>query len=222
MVQLKTVEDQLKEIGSHFRFFGRPEIRELAKVLMPGERIASATNGFYEGGFAMLCVTDQRLLLIDKKPMYLTIEDVRFDMIAEIDFNHRLLNATARVFSTNKALTFTSWNHERLRKLIEYLQHRVMQIRMQHMHVGSPMQTQFLPHEQQPQLPPPRQQANDRRYIPAQAPHIVPSLAYLAMQDGEAAKTTAMPAQGLPTPHVTNPFTKVPLLSRRRKFPSFY
>ena len=216
MVQLHTVESQLKDIGSLFKFFGRPEIRELAKVLMPGEKIAAATNGFYEGGFALLCVTDQRLLLIDKKPLFLTIEDIRFDMIAEIDFNHRLLNATARVYSTNKAVTFTSWNHERLRRVIEYLQHRVMQIRLQHMHVGSPMQAQFSQPEQPAQLPPPQQQTNDRRYIPAQSPHIVPSLAYLAMQERESTSTA------LPTPRVTNPFAKVPLLTRRRKFPSFY
>jgi Bacterial PH domain len=192
MIQLHHVETQLKDIGCNFRFIGRPEVKELAKILQPGETIAHAVNGYYEGGFALLVVTDQRLLLIDKKPMFLTIEDVRFDMIAEIDFNHRLLNATARIFSMNKSLVFTTWNHARLRILIDHLQHKVMQLRTgQH-------------------IPAVQQQFTD-------APVAEPgpfTVAQVAM-GGAANNATMQPA-------VRNPYTRMPLLSRRRKFPSFY
>lgn len=229
MVTLQEVESQLKEIGCNFRFFGRPEIKELAKILQPGETIARATNGLYEGGFALLCVTNERLLLIDRKPMFLTIEDVRFDMIAEIDFNHRLLNATVNIYSTNKSLTFTSWNHDRLRKLVEHLQQRVMQIRHQHAaavgeQLHTRMQEQFGRFQQQPTRPhqyiavpaTPDQnttyQSSTTGSVPqeSESQAIIAPLAYLAMQNGGAPAQTA------------NPYGKVPLLARRRKFPSFY
>lgn len=210
MVHIQQVEEQLKAIGCNFRFFGRPEIRELTKILLPGETIAQCTNGYYEGGVALLCVTDHRLLLIDRKPMYLTIEDLRFDMISEIDFNHRLLNATARIFSTNKSLVFTSWNHARLRKLTEYLQHRVVQIRNQQYHTL--MQDQFA--VQPAALP--------QQITPAEQTYAPPALAQVAIQ-GIGSNTTA----GTQTPltvaaRPTNPYTKIPLLTRRRKFPRFY
>lgn len=197
MVELHHVETQLKDIGCNFRFFGRPEVRELAKILQPSEVIAHAVNGYYEGGFALLVVTDQRLLLIDRKPMFLTIEDIRFDMIAEIDFNHRLLNATARIFSMNKSLVFTTWNHERLRVLIDHLQHRVMQFRTgQHLPA---VQDQFSP------APVAQQQ-------PVGAPFTVAQVA----MGGASAGAAAQPMTG------RNPYSRMPLLSRRRKFPSFY
>ena len=126
---INSLEEQLKRIGCNFRFWGKAELRELANVLLPGETINHCINGMYEGGFAMLCATDQRVLLIDKKPMYLTIEDIRFDMIAELDYNHRLLNASTLICTPNKTLRFTAYNHARLRKFYLYVQQRVMDIR---------------------------------------------------------------------------------------------
>lgn len=139
MVRLNAVEAQLERIGCNFRFWGRPEIRELPKVLMNDEEIAGAVNGRYKGGGALLVVTNYRLLLIDRKPLFLTTEDVRFDMIAELDFNARLLNSTIYVVTPTRELRFTSWSHHRLRVILNYTQQRVMEVR-QHF-----LQQQFAP-----------------------------------------------------------------------------
>lgn len=129
MVSLNSVEQQLKQIGCNFRVWGRAELKELCEILLPGEKIAQAVNGQYEGGFAMLVATDFRVLLIDKKPKYLTLKDVRFDMITELDFSSRMLNSTIRVYTPNKELRFTAINGVRLRKLFTHTQHKVMEIR---------------------------------------------------------------------------------------------
>lgn len=129
MISLSQVEDQLKQVGCNFRFWGRPEIRELCKILVPGEVIAQAVNGRYENGFAMLCATNHRLLLIDKKPMFLTLEDVRFDMISEIDYSAQLMDGTVRIMTPNRELRFSSWSQDRLRKILDYTQQRVTDIR---------------------------------------------------------------------------------------------
>lgn len=129
MVTLATVEEQLRAVGCNFRFWGRAELRELCDILLPGEKIAMAVNGQYEAGFAMLCATDFRVLLIDKKPKYLTLKDIRFDMITELDFSARLMNSTIRIYTPNKELRFTTPSGKRLRKLFTYTQHKVMEIR---------------------------------------------------------------------------------------------
>lgn len=213
MVHLRTVEEQLKTIGCNFKFFGRPEIKELAKILLPGETIAQCTNGYYEGGIALLVVTDHRLLLVDRKPMYLTIEDLRFDMISEIDFSHRLLNATIRIFSTNKSLMFTSWNHARLRRLVEYLQHRVVMIRNHQQHA---MMQQFAQMSGGYNLPQVQQQALPEQSVQTYAPA---GLAQLAME----ATSESYVSGSIPISRPTrNPYTKAPTFARRRKFPRFY
>jgi hypothetical protein len=129
MVSTHIVDRQLKAIGCNFQGWGRTEARELSKILTPYEVITECLNGHYENGFAMLCSTNQRVILVDRKPMYLTLEDVRYDMIAEIDFGYRIMNSYISIFTPTKTLTFTSWNQHRLRRLVTLAQQRVMEIR---------------------------------------------------------------------------------------------
>ena len=124
MVTARSVEQQLKRIGFKRYGWGRGEVSELENILLPGEEIYECTNGIYEGGFALLVSTDVRVLLIDKKPFnYLTVEDLRFDMISEMDYSHRLLGADINISSGDKNLHFRSYNQRRLRKLISHVQH---------------------------------------------------------------------------------------------------
>lgn len=129
MVRTEDVTEQLKRIGVNFQFFGGAELRELPTILFDGEQIEHVIRGRYEGGWAVLVGTDKRVLLIDKKPFYLTIEDMRYDMIADVEFNHRMVDATIRLGTVNKTLRFTSFNHGGLRRLTTYMQERVMMYR---------------------------------------------------------------------------------------------
>lgn len=129
MVDIKIVDAQLERVGMKNKFFGRPEVRELCHILSPNETIQHAVNGQYEGGFAMMLATDRRILLIDKKPWFLTMEDVRYDMVQEVDYYARLLDATVTLITFSKQLSFRSWRQKPLREMVRYIQHRVMQLR---------------------------------------------------------------------------------------------
>lgn len=124
MVSQESVNEQLKRINFKSHGWGRGELSELPHILLEGEEIHECVNGLYEGGFALLVATDVRVLLIDKKPLnYLTVEDLRFDMINEMDYNHRLMGADISISAGNKVLKFRSYNQHRLRKLIGHVQH---------------------------------------------------------------------------------------------------
>lgn len=131
MVTRQEIERQLKAIGAVFTWWGKSEARELERIIEPGETIKHCMNGRYEGGFAMLCVTDQRVVLVDKKPLYLSLEDVRYDMISEVGFDGRLVDSTITIFSISKQLRFTSFHGQKLRNATTYLQRRVMEMRQQ-------------------------------------------------------------------------------------------
>lgn len=195
MVTLTQVEEQLKKIGCNFRFWGRPEIRELATILLQDEIIEGAVNGRYENGFALLCITNHRLLLIDRKPMFLTLEDIRFDMVTEMDYSARLLDSTVHIITPNRKLSFTSWSQYRLRGIMNLLQQKVMEVRQHY------MMRQFQPAQQ-------LQQAFSPEYS-------APMVGGLAIQGNIGAGQQMM----APYP---NPYTKTPLLMRRRKYPKFY
>ncbi|HSX35878.1 MAG TPA: PH domain-containing protein [Patescibacteria group bacterium] len=190
MTTLAQVEAQLKKIGCNFRWWGRPEIRELAKILMPDEIIAGCVNGRYENGFALLCATNHRLLLIDRKPMFLSLEDIRFDMITEMDFNARLMDSTVFIMTPNRKLSFSCWNRDRLREIMNFTQRRVMEVRQHY------MERQF--QAQQPAI---------------NAQMAAPMVGGMMMQGAGDTAYGMVPM---------NPYTKTPILMRRRRYPKFY
>lgn len=133
MVSPQEVEQQLSRINVKTSGWGRREFEELPNIMLPGEEIYECVNGIYEGGFALLIATDVRVLLVDKKPLnFLTVEDMRFDMISEMDYNHRLLGAFVSISSGNKNLNFRSYNQPRLRKLIGHVQHCMAESKKKH------------------------------------------------------------------------------------------
>lgn len=229
-LRLKHLEDQLKKIGCNFQFWGRSEIKELANILLPGETVEHVVNGTYDGGFAMLAATDQRVLLIDKKPMYLTLEDVRFDMIAEIDYNHRLMNATVFIFTPSKSLKFTGYNQARLRKLFQFVQTRVMEIRQHYT-----MQAQQPPVQggsvgvaasfgtEQAQQPPNNsalaaQAGRDQNIVSAPPREIGNYMAGTSQTDIISAAPAQPKLQYARQAPVITAYTRLPMRSRQRRF----
>lgn len=203
MISVLEVERQLKRIGVSFRFWGKAELRELPKILLEGEQIKGCINGRYEGGFAMLCATDQRLLLIDKKPLFLTVTDLRYDMISEVDYGYRLLDASIQVCTPNKTFSFEAWRQKELRDIAVYVQQRVIELR-QH-------------HTSQPQM------AGEMNLLQPQ-PAATASMTPLPV--GQAQPVAASGTLGgvtLPQRYAANPYTKAPITSRSRvaKFGGF-
>ncbi len=129
MVGHDEIERQLKEINALPKFFGKPEIRELSNIMFEGEVIRHLVVGRYGGGWATLCATDRRILLVDKKPFYLTLEDIRYDMVSDVQYDHRLLDASLRLGTVHKTISFLSYSHTKLRALTYYAQTQVMHVR---------------------------------------------------------------------------------------------
>jgi hypothetical protein len=123
MVSKKEIVKQLKKINFKHDGWGKGEVAQLPNIILPDEEIYECVNGRYENGFALLVATDIRLLLIDQKPLnFLTVEDLRFDTVSQMDYNHRLFGASITITAGSKKLVFKSSNKVRLRKLIGHVQ----------------------------------------------------------------------------------------------------
>lgn len=134
MITHNQVLEQLHELRLKFTFFGKAEVRELAKILNTNEQIQHCNFGFYQGGSALLVATNMRLLLIDKRPFFLNLEDIRYEMINEVDFAGRLLDATVSLHTGNKRLAFRSFSDARLRHMCQFIQDQITRARqLEHM-----------------------------------------------------------------------------------------
>jgi hypothetical protein len=210
MVHINVIEAQLSQLGIRTSRWFKAEIRELQHILMEKEKIFGLITGRYFGGFAIMVATDQRILIIDKKVLFLTVEDIRYDMISEVDYNARLFDATVTMFTVNKQHHFTSYkNKAQLRVMVSYIQQRVMEIRHYNQHLTQPAP--------QPQV----QQALPAPAYSAPAPVGTPDYSAPMPHVASTPSADVPPLVGAAaiqnTPWVNvNPYTKGSLVTRRQ------
>lgn len=198
MVNAAIVKQQLKRIGVTKSIWGKPELNELPKILIEGEEIMHLINGSYSGGFATLCATNYRLLLIDKKMFFLTVEDIRYDMIAEVDYGHQFVGATIYVKSFSNDLKFQCFKIAELRNLTSFVQHKVMELRGHQMAATKSIDSQ-----------------NPQSAIPIQ---LFESGNNLTKEQAESLLPTNSEAwyKSNPARQFVNPHSQTPLITRRR------
>lgn len=166
MVDKRTIKMQLASIDTELPFWVHAEVRELPRIIVEGEMIQGLVSGRYEGGFALLCTTSHRILIIDKKPLFLTVEDIRYDMISEVNYSHQLFDSSIHFSSFSKDLWFTSFKKQQLRRLTDFIQHKMSELRENHTNDVRPhdsfLTAQQMSGDQARELLPGTQQAWDR------------------------------------------------------------
>ena len=125
MVAQKTIKSQLSRLRLHMWIFGRAEVRELRKILKPGEVIVHCAHGYYHGGSGLLIATNERLLLIDKRPFYLNLEEMKYQNIKGVDVAQHLLTATISLHSGYQNIRFKSVSDARLKMIAEYVEEEI-------------------------------------------------------------------------------------------------
>jgi PH (Pleckstrin Homology) domain-containing protein len=243
MVHPSIIEARLGELGFRASRWFRAEIHELQHILMDDEKIVALACGRYFGSFALLVATDQRLLLIDKRVFFMTIEDSRYDMISEIDLNMQMYAANLTIYTMNKTHKFTSVKNKRqLRELTTYVQRRVWEFRQmqtsadqlpmppQARTIAAPGYPQPVGHayytvrdnsQPQPTAPQPQEHYADQ----PRGHHILPVLparaGHAARLVGSAATAAAHHAPSLPRKPF-NPYVRGSLMTRRPLGTDYY
>ncbi len=199
MVERQVIDKRLRAIGAESHVWGKTERDELPKIIIPGEVVKHVQRGYYSGGFATLVATTERLLLIDKKPFFLTVIDLRYDMIAEVDYGHQLFGATVHIKSFNKDFKFQRLNKQQLRDITNFIQQKVVEMR------GQQNGTMMEQTEPAPAQPIPRQVfAEDTNQLTsAQAKSLLP----VDQATWQRINRTR---------RYNNPYTQLPLMTRRR------
>ena len=110
-------------------FFSNREMAELPNVLVPGEQVLAVISGMYTAGTAILCVTSRRLLLVDKKMIRLSLEDIRFESIREVHYSHQPFIASIKLYYAGREMQFRTWYKNELRIFSQLVQQKMFEVR---------------------------------------------------------------------------------------------
>jgi hypothetical protein len=140
MHSYQSVIHQLEQLGVRPGRLFLGEVRTLPRILLPDENIEMFMSGRYEAGPAILVATNKRLILVDKKPFNLSIEDIPYDMISEVQYSMQAFNAKITIHSISKTVNMMSYRQSMLRRFAGFVQAKVMFIRAHNQLQANPVQ----------------------------------------------------------------------------------
>lgn len=127
MVARKTLKKQLADLKLRGWIFGRAEIKELRKLLNPDEIVKHCAYGYYTGGSGLLVATNERILLVDKQPLYLNVEEISYESVRSVECRQKNLQALISICTSMKRLQFRSFSDARLKLMEKYVSERALE-----------------------------------------------------------------------------------------------
>ncbi len=129
MVTHTTVNKQLRDINTKVGLSRRAAVRELSNVLYADETILHCVFGAYQGGRAVIVATNKRLIILDKKLLFLNLEDIRYHAVTDIQFSNGILRSSLTITSGIVKTEIRSVSIAKLRALCGYVQEQVFAAR---------------------------------------------------------------------------------------------
>jgi len=105
-----------------FRVFGRKAARRLKNILRPDETIYESVYGFSNDGTVLLTATNQRLILIDTRFLFTSLENIQYGLITHQSISRSKLSRTITLHVGGTRVVFSSFADARLKALYETVQ----------------------------------------------------------------------------------------------------
>ena len=97
-VDKQYVKDQLSKLDSKRRLGVGKELKLLHEVINKGENILGHTRGYYDGNTWLICVTDRRLLFVDKGMiMGMKSTEIPLASIGSVNYQTKLMGGNITV-----------------------------------------------------------------------------------------------------------------------------
>ena len=131
MVSFNEIQAQLMSLDNHFRFIGIAELKQLACALQPGEQIMDCLKGWHEGAVSVLCATDRRLIIVDKKTSKTSVREIPYAGVEQVHHIDRGWSSVIRVYVPGAMFEFVSWHIKRLKHFHLFLKRHINYVKMQ-------------------------------------------------------------------------------------------
>lgn len=120
----KSIRDELKVVGVGALGLKTAEVSQLAKILHPNEKLGGVIYGRYDDGIAWLVATDLRIIFIDKKPLFMTTDELTYDVVSGIKSSHGGLATSVTLHTRVNDYTMRYVNAKCARIFVKYIETR--------------------------------------------------------------------------------------------------
>lgn len=100
-VEKQYVDDQLAKLDSKKRLGVGKELNHLHEVINDGENILGHTRGFYDGDTWLICITDRRVLFIDKGMISgMKSTEIPLDSVGSVNYETKMMGGNITINSS--------------------------------------------------------------------------------------------------------------------------
>jgi len=107
------------------RFLARKELKQLPSIVRSDESIRHCVYGYFHGGSGLVVVTDQRVIFIEKRPLYTYVEDILLSEISSIRSKKGIFTTSIALWHRSRKVYFSTIDDALLRDAAAYVYHAI-------------------------------------------------------------------------------------------------
>lgn len=127
LIHKHRVRQELKEAGISLFAELQPESSYLPRVIHPQEHIQGAVFGRSQVGLVMLVATDRRIIFLDKKPLFVTEDEINYDEVSGVSQGSTILGTTVILHTRLGDYTIRTRNQTSARRFVNFIEDRCLE-----------------------------------------------------------------------------------------------
>ena len=121
------VQGELRQRGAVTYDFLLPETRYLPRLLHPDEEILGSVYGHYKDGRGALIATNQRVLFIDKKPLFLHCDEISLIAVRGVTYTKAGIFAYVTLHTRQGDFKLRTINRTNASNFVDYIETKCLQ-----------------------------------------------------------------------------------------------
>lgn len=114
--------DELKNIGVSRLGLRRFDMRYLSDVVEATEHIMGVVYGYADLETVALIATDYRIIFFNKKPLYISHDDISYDAVSGVSYSHAGIGTTITLHTRIKDFSIHTFNRKTAGKFVHFVE----------------------------------------------------------------------------------------------------
>lgn len=127
-IHRQRVMDELREVGASRYGLNRFDVRHLPLVIRPTEHIRGIVYGYDKGESMLLVATDHRIVVLRKKPLYVSQDDIAYYVVSGVSFSHAGLGSTVTLHTRLDDFTVHTFNRKAAGRFVHFIEFYCMNV----------------------------------------------------------------------------------------------
>lgn len=120
--QAERINDELRAGGAVTYDLILPETHQLPDIIHDDEHIYGSVYGKHSSGRGALIATDKRILFIDKKPLFLHLDEIDFGVVGGVTITHAGLWGIVTLHTPMGDYSLRTFNRKNAQNFVDYVE----------------------------------------------------------------------------------------------------